>query len=104
MSESNEIPDPMPATRKRTSATAKKTTVAKKAVAKKGVQTLEVKAPTPLLTLDDYKKDIIIRWQIHSYEVDLLGKDLQFAYNAVSKQFVTVVEFIKTRYQAEFSK
>ena len=98
MSESIEIPEPMPATRKRTSATAKK------AVAKKGVQTLEVKAPTPLLSLDDYKKDIIIRWQIHSYEVDLLGKDLQFAYNAVSKQFVTVVEFIKTRYQAEFSK
>ena len=95
----------MPATRKRTSATAKKTTVAKKAVAKRGVvETLEVKAPTPLLTLEDYKKDIIIRWQIHSYEVDLLGKDLKFAYNAISKQIVTFVNYAKDRYQAEFSK
>ena len=99
MSESNEIPNTMPATRKRTSATAKK------AVAKRGVvQTLEIKAPTPLLSVDDYKKDFLIRWQIHVYEVNLLGKDLKFVYNAASKAFARTVEFIQDRYQAEFSK
>ena len=100
MSESNEIPDPMPATRKRTSAN-----TAKKAVTvKKPVETLEIVSPTPLLTLEDYKKDFLIRWQIHSYEVDLLGKDLKVAYDFISNQVATASTFIKDRYQAEFSK
>ena len=71
----------MPATRRRS--TARKSA--------KAVSTPVIKSTTPTanrpekpnLSLEDYKADFKVRWQIHTYEVNELGSDIKKGYEYV---------------------
>ena len=56
----------------------------------------------PNLTWKDYRADAIVRWNIHSYEVNELGKDLGKGYQLVKQQIVQVVNYTKESYNRAF--
>ena len=79
-------------TAKAASAPVKKSTVTN--VTTKYQQPVEIRKVTetpkanrpeqPNLSLEDYKADFKVRWQIHSYEVKELGSDIKKAYEFAS--------------------
>ena len=57
----------------------------------------------PNLTWKDYRADAIVRWNIHSYEVNELGKDLVKGYQLVKQHAVQVVNYTKDSYNKAFN-
>jgi hypothetical protein len=58
--------------------------------------------PETLLTFSDYKEDITIRWQIHSYEWNKLIEDVQKAYDFLFPLLVKSKNHVMTAYKREF--
>ena len=87
----------MPATRRRS--TARKSA--------KAVSTPVIKSTTPTanrpekpnLSLEDYKADFKVRWQIHTYEVNELASDIKKAYEFASPYVTKAVKFTTETYK-----
>ncbi len=62
-----------------------------------------VRPEQPILSWEDYRKDAIVRWNIHSYEVNELGKDLVKGYQFVKQYAVQVVNYTKESYNKAFN-
>ena len=74
-----------------------------KKVEAKSEQPVKVRPNSPKLSRADYLEDIKIRWAIHEYEIEELGKDLVKGYQLVVKHSSTVVDYIKTSYDRAFN-
>ena len=74
-----------------------------KTVEAKSEQPVKVRPNSPKLSRADYLEDIKIRWAIHEYEIEELGKDLVKGYQLVVKHSSTVVDYIKTSYDRAFN-
>ena len=57
----------------------------------------------PNLSWQDYRADAIVRWNIHSYEVNELGKDFGKGYELVKQHAVQVVNYTKESYNRAFN-
>ena len=55
------------------------------------------------LTLKDYREDAKIRWQIHEYEKQDLGKHLKVAYQFLVKHSKVAYEYVKESYNRAFA-
>ena len=75
--------------------------VSSKSVAQ--TNTAPVRPAKPNLTWEDYRADAIVRWNIHSYEVNELGKDLVKGYQLVKQHAVQVVNYTKESYNKAFN-
>lgn len=62
----------------------------------------EVKAPTVLISRQQYIEDIKVRWQIHQYEWNKLGEDLNKVYEYLTPYFHKYRDHVVTAYQKEF--
>ena len=65
-----------------------------KTVEAKSEQPVKVRPNSPKLSRADYLEDIKIRWAIHEYEIEELGKDLVKGYQLVVKHSSTVVDYL----------
>tara|TARA_B100000427_G_scaffold175739_1_gene146160 strand:+ start:146 stop:571 length:426 start_codon:yes stop_codon:yes gene_type:complete len=74
-----------------------------KKVEAKGEQPVKVRPNSPKLSRADYLEDVKIRWAIHEYEIQELGKDLVKGYQLVVENSSTVVNYIKTSYNRAFN-
>ena len=77
------------------------TPVVKKTVTKEE-PVKSIRPAKPNLTWEDYRADAIVRWNIHSYEVNELGKDLGKGYQLVKQHIVQVVNYTKESYNRAF--
>ena len=97
---------PRPKSLDKVSTTAVKSATLNTPVVKKTVTKEEpVKSNRPAqpnLTWKDYRADAIVRWNIHSYEVNELGKDLVKGYQLVKQHAVQVVNYTKESYNRAF--
>ena len=97
---------PRPKSLDKVSTTAVKSATLNTPVVKKTVTKEEpVKSNRPAqpnLTWKDYRADAIVRWNIHSYEVNELGKDLGKGYQLVKQHIVQVVNYTKESYNRAF--
>ena len=75
--------------------------VSSKSVAQ--TNTAPVRPAKPNLSWQDYRADAIVRWNIHSYEVNELGKDLVKGYQLVKQHAVQVVNYTKDSYNKAFN-
>jgi len=75
--------------------------VSSKSVAQ--TNTAPVRPVKPNLSWEDYRADAIVRWNIHSYEVNELGKDLVKGYQLVKQHAVQVVNYTKESYNKAFN-
>ncbi len=100
------------ATRRRSSATAtpvKKSSSAKISVTKYTKPHEIVMTETPIseksrpestkLTLNDYKEDFKVRWQIHSYEVDELISDIKKGWKFSSPYVKQAIDYTVKTYK-----
>ena len=98
---------PTPKSLDKVSTTAVKSATLNTPVVKKTVTKEEpVKSNRPAqpnLTWEDYRADAIVRWNIHSYEVNELGKDLVKGYQLVKQHAVQVVNYTKDSYNKAFN-
>ena len=98
---------PRPKSLDKVSTTAVKSATLNTPVVKKTVTKEEpVKSNRPAqpnLTWKDYRADAIVRWNIHSYEVNELGKDLGKGYQLVKQHAVQVVNYTKDSYNKAFN-
>ena len=98
---------PRPKSLDKVSTTAVKSATLNTPVVKKTVTKVEpVKSNRPAqpnLTWKDYRADAIVRWNIHSYEVNELGKDLGKGYQLVKQHIVQVVNYTKESYTRAFN-
>ena len=98
---------PRPKSLDKVSTTAVKSATLNTPVVKKNVTKEEpVKSNRPAqpnLTWKDYRADAIVRWNIHSYEVNELGKDLGKGYQLVKQHAVQVVNYTKDSYNKAFN-
>ena len=98
---------PRPKSLDKVSTTAVKSATLNTPVVKKTVTKEEpVKSNRPAqpnLTWKDYRADAIVRWNIHSYEVNELGKDLVKGYQLVKQHAVQVVNYTKDSYNRAFN-
>ena len=78
------------------------TPVVKKTVTKEE-PVKSIRPAKPNLTWEDYRADAIVRWNIHSYEVNELGKDLVKGYQLVKQHVVQVVNYTKESYNRAFN-
>ena len=62
-----------------------------------------VRPAKPNLTWEDYKADAIVRWNIHSYEINELGKDLGKGYKLVKQYATQVINYTKESYNRAFN-
>ena len=53
----------------------------------------------PNLSLEDYKADFKVRWQIHTYEVNELASDVKQAYEFASPYITKAVKFTTETYK-----
>ena len=78
------------------------TPVVKKTVTK--VEPVKSNRPAqPNLTWKDYRADAIVRWNIHSYEVNELGKDFGKGYELVKQHLAQVVTYTRESYNKAFN-
>jgi len=63
-----------------------------------------VRPEKPNLSLEDYRADIKVRYQIHVYEVNELWKDMVKGYNIVQPFVVKTVDYIKESYDRAFNE
>lgn len=62
----------------------------------------ELRPMTPIITRQEYIRDIKIRWNIHTYEVGKLGEDIKKAYDSLLPFFKKYRDYVVTSYQREF--
>ena len=98
---------PRPKSLDKVSTTAVKSATLNTPVVKKTVTKVEpVKSNRPAqpnLTWKDYRADAIVRWNIHSYEVNELGKDFGKGYELVKQHLAQVVNYTKESYNKAFN-
>ena len=73
-----------------------------KKVEAKGEQPVKVRPNSPKLSRADYLEDVKIRWAIHEYEIQELGKDLKVAYQFLVKHSTVAYEYVKESYNRAF--
>ena len=86
----------MPATRRRS--TARKSAKAASTPVIKSTPTVN-RPEKPNLSLEDYKADFKVRWQIHTYEVNELGSDIKKGYEYVLPIVKKVVNYSTETYK-----
>ena len=86
----------MPATRRRS--TARKSGKAAPAPIKSTTPTAN-RPENPNLSLEDYKADFKVRWEIHSWEVKELTSDIKKAYEFASPYITKAVKFTTETYK-----
>ena len=64
----------------------------------------KIRPEKPNLSLEDYRADIKVRYQIHVYEVNELWKDMVKGYNIVQPFVVKTVDYIKESYDRAFNE
>ena len=93
-------------TRKATTTAVKSATLNTPVVKKTVTKEEPVKSNRPAqpnLTWKDYRADAIVRWNIHSYEVNELGKDFGKGYELVKQHLAQVVTYTKESYNRAFN-
>ena len=63
-----------------------------------------IRPEKPNLSLEDYRADIKVRYQIHVYEVNELWKDMVKGYNIAQPFVVKTVDYIKESYDRAFNE
>tara|TARA_E500000331_G_C17150070_1_gene666865 strand:+ start:275 stop:613 length:339 start_codon:yes stop_codon:yes gene_type:complete len=93
--------------KRRARKTTSKVTTAKYSQPIAMTMTEEIKAKTrpesTHLSLKDYVEDAKIRWSIHEYEIQELGKDLKVAYQFIVKHSTVAYEYVKESYNRAFA-
>ena len=87
----------MPATRRRS--TARKSAKAAPTPVIKSTTPTANRPEKPNLSLEDYKADFKVRWQIHTYEVNELGSDIKKGYEYVLPIVKKVVNYSTETYK-----
>ena len=87
----------MPATRRRS--TARKSAKAAPTPVTKSTTPTANRPEKPNLSLEDYKADFKVRWQIHTYEVNELGSDIKKGYEYVLPIVKKVVNYSTETYK-----
>ena len=59
----------------------------------------KIRPEKPNLSLEDYKADFKVRWQIHTYEVNELGSDIKKGYEYVLPIVKKVVNYSTETYK-----
>ena len=62
-----------------------------------------VRPEKPNLSLKDYQNDIKVRWEIHSWEVKELWKDVVKGYNNSKPFVVKSYNYVKDSYNSHFN-
>jgi len=62
-----------------------------------------VRPAQPKLTRADYVADFKLRWAIHQYEVNELGKDLRVVSDALIKQITLGSDYVRKSYNRAFN-
>ena len=87
----------MPATRRRS--TARKSAKAAPTPVTKSTTPTANRPEKPNLSLEYYKADFKVRWQIHTYEVNELGSDIKKGYEYVLPIVKKVVNYSTETYK-----
>ena len=87
----------MPATRRRS--TARKSAKAAPTPVTKSTTPTANRPEKPNLSLEDYKADFKVRWEIHSWEVKELTSDIKKAYEFASPYITKAVKFTTETYK-----
>ena len=87
----------MPATRRRS--TARKSAKAAPTPVIKSTTLTANRPEKPNLSLEDYKADFKVRWEIHSWEVKELTSDIKKAYEFASPYITKAVKFTTETYK-----
>ena len=87
----------MPATRRRS--TARKSAKAAPTPVIKSTTPTANRPEKPNLSLEDYKADFKVRWEIHSWEVKELTSDIKKAYEFASPYITKAVKFTTETYK-----
>ncbi len=64
----------------------------------------KVRPEKPNLTWEDYRDDVKVRWEIHSYEVQELWNDTVKVYNNVKPFVIKTVDYVKDSYDRAFNE
>ena len=64
----------------------------------------KIRPEKPNLSLEDYRADIKVRYQIHVYEVNELWKDMVKGYNIVQPFVVKTIDYVKESYDRAFNE
>ena len=91
----------MPATRRRS--TARKSAKAAPTPVNKSTTPTANRPEKPNLSLEDYKADFKVRWEIHSWEVKELWKDVVKGYNNSKPFVVKSYNYVKDSYNSHFN-
>ena len=62
-----------------------------------------VRPEKPNLTWEDYRDDVKVRWEIHSYEVKELWTDCVWGYQQLQPYFQKSVSYVKDSYNRAFN-
>ena len=64
----------------------------------------KIRPEKPNLSLEDYRSDIKVRWEIHVWETQELWKDLVKGYNIAKPFVVKTIDYVKESYDRAFNE
>jgi len=64
----------------------------------------KIRPEKPNLSLEDYRADIKVRWEIHLWETQELWKDVVKGYNIAKPFVVKTVDYVKESYDRAFNE
>ena len=64
----------------------------------------KIRPEKPNLSLEDYRSDIKVRWEIHVWETQELWKDMVKGYNIVQPFVVKTIDYVKESYDRAFNE
>ena len=62
-----------------------------------------VRPEKPNLSLEDYRADVKVRWEIHQWETQELWKDMVKGYNFLTPYFKKSVNYVRESYDRAFN-
>ena len=64
----------------------------------------KIRPEKPNLSLEDYRSDIKVRWEIHVWETQELWKDMVKGYNIAKPFVVKTIDYVKESYDRAFNE
>ena len=64
----------------------------------------KIRPEKPNLSMEDYRADIKVRWEIHLWETQELWKDMVKGYNIVQPFVVKTIDYVKESYDRAFNE
>ena len=64
----------------------------------------KIRPEKPNLSMEDYRADIKVRWEIHLWETQELWKDVVKGYNIAKPFVVKTVDYVKESYDRAFNE